>query len=428
MQQKMALNAQMRQSIQLLRMAGQELNEYINASMEKNPFLQREELKKKLGLGKDHTHNRIGSAISPDYTEKEVAQPENPRSSLLSQVNTLDMDDKIVEIAEYIIDELDDNGYIQTGLEEIAGELAVGVEDAEKALSIIQALDPAGIGARDVRECLQLQLKRLGKERSLEYTIVTDLTLELAKSDIKKIARSLNIDENAVSAALKNIKKLNPRPASTLLSKTSETVIPDLVASLKNKKLRLELNRESVPRLRLYNPYEEKLDIIMDEEVKEFLKNNMNAAKQLLDGLKRREETMCRVANFILKFQLDCLENGLSRVKGLTLQDVAKALELHPSTISRTVSNKYIQINDKVMPLKNFLSHSVRKENGETASKTSVKHRIKGLIDSEDKTKPLSDSAITARLKSEGILIERRTVAKYRESLKILPTHLRRKR
>jgi len=287
-------------------------------------------------------------------------------------------------------------------------------------------MDPPGIGARDVRECLKLQLKRRGKENSIEYEIVTNFMGELANSDAKKISAALDLDEAQVKKAIENIKKLNPRPASTLLSKQAEPVVPDLVARMKNEKLRLELNRECMPRLRLYNPYENKLDIIKDPEVKQFLKENMAAGKQLIDNIKRREETMCRVADHILKFQKDAFRSGFSCIKHLTIKDVAKTLNYHPSTISRTISNKYIQVDDKVIPLKTLLSHSIKKQNGDLVSKTTVKTRIKELVKDEDKTKPLADNAIKTKLEEEGVFIKRRTVAKYRDSLRILPVHLRR--
>jgi len=424
----MAFTPQMKQSIELLTMAVKELNEYIDSSLEKNPLLQKGFDKKTLqSLGKGPAI-KTNVILDPDYKEKPIRQEENPRSSLLSQIRMLNLEEKLVKIAEYLIDEMDDNGYLRVGAEEAAKDLSVAIEDTQKTLSMIQTLDPPGIGARDVRECLQIQLRRADKTETLEYTIVTDFINELATNDVKKISSSLNIEENKVSNAIKNIKRLNPRPASTLLGKEAPAVIPDLVASIKNQKVRLELNSEYLPRLRLYNPYENKLDIIKDPEVKEFLQKNMNAAKQLIDNLKRREETMCRVADCILKFQKDGLTKDLSHIKSLTMKEVATMLDLHPSTISRTVANKYIQVNDKVIPLKSLLSHSMEKENGDLISKTAIKNKIKELISKENKAKPLSDKAITEELSKRGIKIERRTVAKYRESLRILPTYLRKKK
>ena len=268
----------------------------------------------------------------------------------------------------------------------------------------------------------------MGKADSLEYIIVTDFISDLAINDIVKISRSLGIDREKVRSAIEEIKRLNPRPGSTLLSKNTESVIPDLVATVRRNKVRLELNRESIPQLRLYNPYSDKTDVIKDPEARAFLKENMEVAKNLLDNIKRREETMCRVADYILKAQKDSITDDVHKLKTLTISDVAEVLKLHPSTISRTVSNKYIEVNGQVVSLKSFLSHGLKKENGEVTSKASVKNRIMELIKNEDKSNPLSDETIMDKLVQEGITIKRRTVAKYRESLRILPSHLRRKK
>ena len=407
--QRMSLTPQMRQSIQLLSMPISELNEYIDSIVANNPVLEKKFEKK-----------------TPVHIEKAITRQENPRISLISQARMLNLDDKAMEIAEYLIYEMDDNGYIQINTEEAAQDLFTSVDEVEEALLAIQSLDPPGIGASDIRECLQLQLKRMNKEDSLEYDIVSNYINELATNDVEKISHGLNIDKEEITRAINSIRKLNPRPASTALSKEDEPVIPDLIASRKNNKIRLELNREWIPHLRLYNPYENKLDIVKDPEAREFLKKNMDEGKTLISNLKRREETMCRVADYILQFQKHYFENGISQIKSLTIKDVGEALNLHPSTISRTVSNKYIQIKDKVVPLKVLLSQGIKNGNGEIASKASIKNRIKELVDNENKVRPLSDSKIQEELEKEEINIKRRTVAKYRESLRILPTHLRR--
>lgn len=337
---------------------------------------------------------------------------------------------KILEIAEYLIYDMDENGYIAADWEEVGRELGANDEEVQEAILAIQGLEPAGIGACDVRECLQLQLKRAGKEGSLEYKIVADCMNELARNDAEAAAKALGVDTAEAQKAINNIKKLNPRPASTILAREPQHIIPDMLAAFKNKKVYLELNRDWMPRLKLYNPYEDKLEIIQDAEAKKFMKENMNGARHLIDNVKRREDTMCRVADYILKFQKEALAKGghsIKHIKKLTINEVAAALKLHPSTISRTVSNKYVLVAGETIPLKNLLSHGIKKENGETASKTSVKDRIREIIKNEEDRKPLSDSKIQSLLEQEGIKIQRRTIAKYRDQLHILPSPLRRK-
>lgn len=415
-QQKMALTPQMRQSIELLGMPIAELSEYVDTILEKNPFL------KKMVDKKNYRHT---GEISP---EPQITANDDPRLSLLSQLRMLKLDEERMRIAEYLIYEIDDNGYISCDVDEAASDLCADIDIVEDVLGIIQQMEPAGIGARDAQECLLLQLKRAGKEKSTEYRIVEDHIRELASQDASGIAEALRVNEEEVLKAFKSIRKLNPKPASTLLSEKIDPVIPDLVAHIKKDKVSIGINRDWFPIIKFYNPYEHKPDIIKDPEVREFVKANESSAKQLLDSLKRREDTMCRVASYILNFQLARLKDGKrNAMRSITIKDVAAALGFHPSTISRTVSNKYIQIEKKVIPLNGLLSNALKKADGQIVSKSSVLEKISSIIGNEDKSKPLSDDAIQDMLSGEGILIERRTVAKYRNALRILPKHLRKR-
>lgn len=423
--QKMALTPQMRQSINILGMSITDLTEYIEFAATQNPFLQ------KILTNKTNDKYNNNAALpadgSPYEHENKLKDDENPRFSLLSQIKMTNIDDKLLEIAEYLIFEMNDNGFITVDPEEAARDLGADIDDVEECLEAIQSLEPAGIGAADITECLQLQLKRKGMERSLEYSIVSSYLAEVAREDIEKIAKALKIDTKTVKGAVANIKKLNPRPASTMLSKQSEKVIPELTARFEKNKLRLELNRGAVPGLKLYNPYENDFNVIKDPEARQFMKDNINAAKTLIDNLKRREDTVCKITNYILTFQRNCLTEDKHDMKTLTIKDVAKAVNFHPSTVSRTISHKYIKINDKVIPLNSLLSHGMKKENGEIQSKTAIKIRIGALVKNEDNSRPLTDDAIVKRLKAEGIILSRRTVAKYRLALRILPAYLRKK-
>lgn len=421
----MALTPQMRQSINMLGMSVTDLAEYIELAATQNPFLKKilenkvnDKYKNKTGLPADK---------SPYDHENKLKDAENPRFALLSQIKMTGISDELLEIAEYLIFEMDDNGYISVEPEEAAHDLLVDLEDVQECLEAIQDMGPAGIGAADITECLQLQLKRKGMEASLEYKIVSSYLGEVAREDIERIAKSLKTDVKAVKIAVANIKKLNPRPASTILSKSSERVIPELMARFEKNKVRLELNRGAIPGLKLYNPYENDFNIIKDPEARQFMKENINAAKTLIDNLKRREDTVCKVANYVLSFQRDCLTKDRHDMKTLTIKDIAKAVKFHPTTISRAVSHKYIKVNDKVIPLNSLLSHGMKKENGEIQSKTAVKMRIEALIKSEDSSSPLTDDVIVDKLKAEGIVLSRRTVAKYRLALHILPAYLRKK-
>ena len=423
MLQKMSLTPQMRQSIQLLGMSASDISEYIETLLIKNPFLQKLIDEKK----SEKYNNSPASRNSVDSSNYDDSRSENPRFAILSQLRILGLKGKALEIAEYLVFEMDENGYITAEIDDVATNLSVDAEAVEKCLSAIQSLEPAGIGARDIRECLQLQLKRKGKEDSLEYEIISDFLNDVARNDIEKIADALEAEKEKVQGAINYIKKLNPRPASGVLAKEAEQAVPELLAKVNDKSVRLELNRGSLPRLKIYNPYENELDVIKDPEARKFLKENLDLAKGLVDNLKRREDTLCKVAKYILDFQKDIIAKSDLGLKTLTIRDVAKALDFHPSTISRAVSNKYIQINDKVVPMNTLLSHGMPKANGEFTSKTAIKNTITEIIRNENSEKPLSDDEIKEALKKEGTLIERRTVAKYRNALRILPKYLRKK-
>ncbi|MFH0764106.1 MAG: RNA polymerase factor sigma-54 [Candidatus Omnitrophota bacterium] len=415
-QQKMALTPQMRQSIELLAMPMKELGEYVDSILEKNPFLKKAIEKKNY-----RPTGEIGS-------EPQITSNVDPRLALLSQLRMSKLDEDRMRIAEYLIYEINDNGYISCDMDEAASDLGADIETVENVLDIIQQMEPAGIGARDAQECLLLQLKRLGKESSTEYKIVQDYIHELTSHDAQRIAQALKIGEDDVLKAFKSIRKLNPKPASTLLSEKIDLVIPDLVAHIKKDKVTIRINRDWFPVIRFYNPYENKPDMIKDPEVREFVKVNESAAKQLLDSLKRREDTMCRVASYILNFQLASLKSGKSgSIRTIAIKDVAAALGFHSSTISRTISNKYIQLDKKVLALNSLLSSGIKKADGQVISKSYILDRLSSIIKNEDKSKPLRDDAIHDLLSKEGILIKRRTVAKYRNALRILPKHLRKK-
>lgn len=423
--QKMSLTPQMRQSIALLGMSAADLSEYIEAALAKNPFLQKLE---EMRDANRHKTNAPSSAASDLDRQDALKAQTNPRDSLLLQAKMLGMDEGLSTIAEYLIYEMDDNGYLNIDTEEAAGDLGVEAEDVERCLEMIQSMDPPGIGARDLKECLQIQLKRSGKENSLEYMIVTGYLTEVARGDIAKISSGLKSDERGVKRAIDAIKALNPKPAGSVLGKEPEHVTPDIVARVKEADIHLEINRGVLPQLRLYNPYEHDFNIVKDPEARKFMKENMDFAKGLIDGVSRREDTLCKVAGYILKVQKEsCLKPG-HHIKTLTMQDVAKALNFHPSTVSRAISNKHVRINDKTMPLAGFLSHGVKHRDGETISKTALKEKMRAMVKTEDTAHPLSDGEIRKKLCEDGFSIERRTVAKYRHALRILPVSLRRRR
>ncbi|MBF0217252.1 MAG: RNA polymerase factor sigma-54 [Candidatus Omnitrophica bacterium] len=426
--QKLALTTQMRHSVKMLGMSLADLNDYIDTVVSTNPLLETsapaEDFRFKHGL----TMSKRNTALYEAPDDADIAQEITPQESLLSQVRLLSLSEKDIKIAEYLIFEMNGDGYIKVTADEAARDLFCQAEDVERALGAIQSLDPPGIGARDVRECLQLQLERQGKKDSLEYILVTEFLSLVAIQDTLAISRALGADKKEVIKAAERIRALNPRPASTLMAKADIPVVPDLVATVKNDKITLEVNRGAVRKLTLYNPYEDKLGVIKDPKAREFLETHTKEARQLMDNLKRREETLCRVAYHMLKVQAYHIEHEKKYLKALSMADIAKALGLNTSTISRALSNKYIQINGKVSPLKSLTSASFNNSDGKRTSKTYITALIRDLLRDENKTSPMSDIDTMRELEQHGITIKRRTVAKYRESIRILASHLRKRK
>lgn len=423
--QKMALTPQMRQSLSILGMTTKDLNEHINTILANNPCLKK--LIDDNRFRDKYARPAAAQGEMPADHDARQAQEVDPREALLSQLRIAGLTDDEMEIAEYLVSELDGNGYITANSEDVAADLGVSADDVESIVEAIQRMEPPGIGARDVRECLQLQLERSGKAKSVEYEIAGSFLEELARNDAGAIAKALNIDEARAREAMAHVKKLNPRPGSTLLGAAAARVIPDLIATVDRRKVRIEINRAFLPRLEIYNPYANNEDIVADPEARKFLAENTAMAKGLLTNLKRREETLCKVTEYILKYQREAILTHKGNLKTLTIKDVARALDFHQSTISRAISNKYVQINDNVTPLRDLLTHGMADTNGGVVSKASVKDRIGALIRQEDQRAPLSDGRIQELLEREGFAIKRRTVAKYREELKILPGHLRKR-
>ena len=391
--QKLAMTPQMKQSIRLLGMSTRDLNEYVDSALEKNPFLKKEFDKKDSEKYRRSPSSGAKETLPDDYLAS-MRQEEDPRLNLISQVRMTGLKDKGLEIAEYLIYEMDDNGYITVDMEDVSSALSADIAEVEKALKVIRGLEPAGIGARDVQECLKLQLDRTGKGHSLEYTIISEFSNELARNEVDKIAKTVKKDAEAVRGAINNIKKLNPRPGSSLLSEKTKNVIPDLVAEVSDKGVSLGINRAWLPHLKFYNPYQNEPDIAGDPQAKQFIKENMDAAKGLIDDLNRREETLHKVANYILRFQQESFNEDKHDIKSLSIKDIAGTLNLHPSTISRTVSHKYIQINDEVIALKTLLSRGMKKTCGAITSQAAIKRKIKDWIKNEDGLKPIKDDAI----------------------------------
>jgi len=468
LQQKMA--PKLIQSLQLLQMSTLELELEIKQQLELNPLLeetmeQREEveepaeeveaLKEEEELPQESeevdwdallddqfdtgSYNSERTEYDPNW-EVDREPQENRITAIPPLVEQLheqlalgDLSIELREIGEYIIGNLDDRGYLGCSVEEIAGDLDVDVEVVERVLRTIQTFEPPGIAARDLRESLMIQLALSDLPLAeLALEIVRDHMEDLTRRRLTRITRALGISNDLLKEALEVIENLQPYPGSPsssdyngLLTLDTEVsyITPDLIVEKEGEEWVVALADGTLPALRI-NP--EYADLLKEpkpkkgpDEVKTYVSKKLNDARWLINAIHQRRTTMLKVANYLVRAQMDFFEHGSSHLRPMVLQDVADAVEMHVSTISRVSNGKYMQTPHGVFELKYFFDSRVSTDDGEDVSARSVKDKIARMVADEDKAKPLSDQEIADRLGEDGLKIARRTIAKYRDQLKI---------
>ncbi|RJQ49074.1 MAG: RNA polymerase sigma-54 factor [Nitrospiraceae bacterium] len=467
--QKLILTPQLQQSIKLLQLPLLELSQDINQELMSNPLLEEgverepgekteasdmamaEEtfqepvddietpLERIFGFttdsyfeeresdGRDLGYFSDGSEESPSYLERNRKKPDI-YEHLLWQLRLSHLSEDIGKVAEVIINNLNDDGYLQASLEEIADMAETDPETVHKALTFVQELDPPGIGARTLQECLLLQLRPLNLKGTLVETILTECFAELEAKKYKQLSSKCKIPLEDVLAAIKIIEGLEPRPGRNFSSDDPVHIIPDVYVEELDGKFIITLNDEGIPKLRLSNYYKKLLanKKSLGAEEKQFLEEKLRSAIWLLKSLDQRNRTIYRVTESILKFQEDFFRKGPKYLKPLNLKDVAEDLGLHESTISRVTSNKYVQCPHGLLSFRYFFSNAVQSSSGDISSST-VKDIIRKIVSEENSKDPLNDKKIVEILKNKGISVARRTAAKYREELKI-PSHIKRKK
>ncbi|HAK51802.1 MAG TPA: RNA polymerase factor sigma-54 [Gammaproteobacteria bacterium] len=378
------------------------------------------------------TNHRNDFEGDDNYFENRNSEATSIHSHLLDQVNLLRLSASDEFIALAILDGLDSNGILtistQEVLESTPPEWELELDEVEAVLNLIQHLDPIGIASRDVRECLSIQLRSLPVEtpwRTEAITVVEQHIAQLANRDYSAISRKTRLKENNLREVLALILSLNPRPGSDIADSNIEYIEPDIYVSKKNNRWVVELNPKSAPRIRVNPEYVSMINPATKSSDKTYLKNNLQEARWFINSLQQRNDTLLRVATKIVEFQRDFLEYGEQAMKPLVLNDIAKAVDLHESTISRVTSQKYMHTPAGVFELKYFFSSHVSTNTGGEVSSTAIRALIKKLVSEENPKKPLSDSKIANMLADQDIKVARRTIAKYRESLLIPPSNER---
>jgi RNA polymerase sigma-54 factor len=354
---------------------------------------------------------------------------ETLQQSLIAQLNQTVLGAGDRKTAELIIGNIDDDGFLQSTPEEMALNSGIPRADFEKMLVLIQTFYPAGVAARDLRECLLIQLRRQGREHSLEYRIVSEHIDDLGRRRFPEIARRMTTTLDEVQRAADNIARLNPRPGQVFAAAPQNYVLPDVVVERVDGEYQSSLNNEQIPHLRISNLYK---DLIASgdaqtSDVKDYIRDKIRSGKFLIRSIHQRQQTILNIAQQIVSRQREFLEHGPSHLKPMTMAEVADAVGVHETTVSRAVSGKYMATPQGVFEMKYFFTSGYQTASGESLSNTSVKQAILELVKHESGSAPLSDQEIVEILTERGIPIARRTVAKYRMELNILPSHMRRK-
>jgi len=345
---------------------------------------------------------------------------------LLEQVRESSLTAEQVPVAELIIGNIDDYGYLKASVEEISAASGVPGEKILEVLQVIQSFEPAGVGARDLRECLMLQLERQGQQESLEYRIVRDFMEALGKRRIPEIARGTGRAVEEVQESLANIARLEPRPGRAFLPDNDQYVLPEVFVRRDGDDFVVTTNNEHVPHLRISNVYKDLMSGRQNSaEVKNYIREKIRAGKFLIKSLHQRQATILNIGKEIVKRQREFMDKGVSFLKPLTMVQVAEVVGVHETTVSRAVSGKYMQTPQGIFEMKYFFTAGLQTDTGANVSNTSVKDMIDEIFKNEDASKPLSDQEVVKMLKDKGIVIARRTVAKYRTELNILPSNLR---
>ena len=463
--QQLAMTPQLQQAIRLLQLSTLELQQELQQALESNPLLEQidtheeidtretqdsetldtadaleqKEMPEELPL--DASWDTIYTAGTPSGTSGDYIDDELPvyqgettqtlQDYLMWQVELTPFSDTDRAIATSIVDAVDETGYLTVPLEDILesiGDEEIDIDEVEAVLKRIQRFDPVGVAAKDLRDCLLIQLSQFDKTTPwLEEArlIISDHLDLLANHDFRTLMRVTRLKEDVLKEAVNLIQSLDPRPGQSIQTGEPEYVIPDVLVRKHNGHWTVELNSDSIPRLQINQHYASMCNNARNDGDSQFIRSNLQDAKWLIKSLESRNDTLLRVSRCIVEQQQAFFEQGEEYMKPMVLADIAQAVEMHESTISRVTTQKYLHNPRGIFELKYFFSSHVNTEGGGEASSTAIRALVKKLIAAENPAKPLSDSKLTSLLSEQGIMVARRTVAKYRESLSIPPSNQR---
>jgi RNA polymerase sigma-54 factor len=333
----------------------------------------------------------------------------------------------VLEALKQLVGNLDDRGYLAQPPSDVALQTGLPYDTVKQALKLLQSFDPPGIGSQTLAECLLAQLAAKGRSDSLAARMVRDHFDLLSRRRIPELARKLNVAADDVQAAIEEVGKLDPAPGRRFAEDNNRVVVPDVVVEKDGDEWKIHLNSDYIPRLRLSNTYRELIAKgTLSKDERDYLRERMRSGKFLIDSIEQRQRTIERITREIIRAQTPFFEHGVSQLRPLTMMQIADIVGVHETTVSRAIANKYMKTPHGVFDFKFFFTTGYQADSGAAVSNTSVKDMLAELITLEDKTSPLSDQELVTKLQDKGITLARRTVAKYREELGILPSNLRR--
>lgn len=445
----------MRQSLEVLQASTMELSQLINQVAEMNPTLEvgeeTEQLDDHVEPDAEHdlenlsefddtwredqilTHgNNQSSGMDDelrDFLYNSIVAPKTLQQHLVDQLNQSAVDDDKHAAAEHLIGCINNTGFLDESLDNLVTASPFSLKQLRSAQSLIQGFDPAGVAVENLTESLLLQLQLSGRGNSLESRIVDQHLTDLARHKFSDIARVLGVTQEAVVEAADNIGELNPDPGAAFDSTSNPHVLPDLEMRQDiSGEYYAHLTNEYLPSLRINNHYKDLLaKLNEDPKARKYLRENIHEGRQIMNAVSQRQETLLKIGTEVIIRQPDFLKHGRGKLRPMTMHDIAEKIGVHAATISRAVSGKYILTPHGLMELRAFFASGYTTKQGTAISNTGVRDAIQNLVNDEDTTKPLSDTAIEKKLKAMGIKVARRTIAKYRDQLGILPSHLRKR-
>ena len=440
------LSPQMQQSLHILQAPLMELRQLVTAELESNPTLE-EEVREvaREPEGQDSQKAELTDQWNEYYVQRATSEPWTAdaqarrqhffdsqtkaptlQQHLLEQMNGSEMSAQDRGIALVVIGNIDDQGYLRATTGEIASQAGCREEEAEKVIEIVQGFDPAGVGARSLSECLFIQLRRSGRQYSLESRIVQHYLEELSRRKLPEIAKLCHVSLGDVQNAAEAIAKLEPRPGRPFSSDEEQTILPDVIVERDGDDYTVSLNDDEIPSIRIGDRYKDMLSQSAgDREVRDYLREKIRGGRFFIRCVQQRQHTLLNIAREIVARQRDFFDLGPAHLRPMTMSNVAQAVGVHETTVSRAVSGKYLTSPRGLFELKYFFTSGYTTSDGQSISNESVRQAIAEIVRAEDSRHPLSDQDIVAMLSERGLPIARRTVAKYREQIGILPSHLR---